>query len=313
VKPFKLLCFLTALALLLGSSWQAGYALIQPDILLDSVTVQLLPEYLHPPVLVIYEIELDENIALPQELTFDIPGDAEILSVLNFTTQHRPLELDYEQTQLGNWKELKLTTTTHRLRIEYQDPNLVRQGSQRLYEFQWLSIYPVAAFSINVRQPMGASDLETQPPLRRIGEQSNGEAHYAGNYRGIPAGYRLALSFSYTKDPKDSAYPALPVQPAIPIEGATPDLMSSPVTVILWLLVVSVAIVIVVLIYYLWYRSTFIKTDERFVHGVGILNPEKQPYFCHECGMRADPGNSYCGNCGTELRKPTFFDRLSQQ
>ncbi len=312
MKTFKLLCLLTTLALLLGTNWQAGHSLIQSENLLDKVIVQLLPEYLHPSVLVIYEIDLNENISLPQDLTFDIPDDAQILSVLNFTTENRPVELRYEESNLGRWKEVKFTATTHRLRIEYQDPNLVRQGDQRLYEFQWLSIYPVAAFSINIHQPLGASALETHPPLRLVGEETEGKAHYSGNFRSVPAGQRFTLSFSYTKDPRESAYPALPVQPAVPIEGPAPGMMSSPVAVILWLLVVSVAIVIVVLIYYLWYRSTFVKTDERFVHGVGILNPEKQPYFCHECGMRSDPANSYCGNCGTELRKPTLFDRPAQ-
>jgi ribosomal protein L37E len=45
----------------------------------------------------------------------------------------------------------------------------------------------------------------------------------------------------------------------------------------------------------------------RIVQGVGIMNPEKQAVFCHECGNRSKVGDHYCRNCGTELRHLEVF------
>ena len=304
-KPFLLFIILI---ILLGSSWQDGYAQAQADIQLDSVSVDLLPEYTQPSVLVIYEIALNETLLLPQELTFSIPADAQILSVINFTPEDRPLELDYQQDLNGNWKDLLFNSMTHRIRIEYQDPNLIRNGNQRLFDYQWLSSYPVAALSISVRQPIGATTIQSQPTLlRKDGEQGE-QPVFSSDFGYISAGELFNLSFSYTKDTGAVAYPALQVKPAVPIDDRVPGRTASPVAVILWLLVVSVAIVIIVGMYYLQFRTKEAQKFEHMGQGVGIMNPERQVSFCHECGMRSRAGDSYCSNCGTELRKLTEFD-----
>jgi hypothetical protein len=273
----------------------------------------LLPEYTHPSVLVICEIFLDETLPLPQELIFEVPVDAEMLSVINFTPEERPIEQVYQEASIGNWKDVRFTASTHHIRIEYQDLNLVRDGNMRMYEFQWLSYYPAAAFSIHVLQPIGASQITSQPALQISEVQPEGDTLFGRNFGEVPAGELFLLSFSYTKNSSESAFPALSVEPAMPIDRSAPGRTPPPLSVILWLLVASVAIVIIVVIYYLWYRSTINKSDERVVQGVGILNPEKQIFFCHECGMRSETGDNFCSNCGTELRKPTPFEAPSQK
>ncbi|NLN70305.1 MAG: hypothetical protein GX142_05920 [Chloroflexi bacterium] len=52
---------LLILMILLGLSYQVGYAQIQPDLQLDTVSVSLLPEYIQPTVLLVYEIILHES------------------------------------------------------------------------------------------------------------------------------------------------------------------------------------------------------------------------------------------------------------
>ena len=174
---------------LTGLSFQAGYALVQPDLQLNSVSVSLLPEYIQPTVLVIYEINLDESFPLPQELIFEIPADAEVLTVINFSPEDRPIELSFREAPFGSWKDLRFTAIHRRLHIEYQDPNLVRFHNQRTYEFRWLSMYTVAQLLINVRQPLDASNIISQPPLRKIGNEFDESPIFMATWENAAANY----------------------------------------------------------------------------------------------------------------------------
>jgi hypothetical protein len=309
MKSYQPIGRLIIITILLGLTCQVAFAQIQPDTRLETVIVNLLPEYSHPTVLVVYEIVLDETLPLPQDLTFNIPADTQILTVINFTAENRPLELAYQETRVGNTKDLQFTARYPSIRIEFQDPNLVRQRNNRLYEFQWLSIYPVSALSINVRQPIGASNIQSQPILSLRDNDLDDQPVFASNFGEISAGELFTLSFSYTKNPADLAYPALPVEPAVPITPDTPGRTPSPINVILWMLFASVVVVILVGLYYLRFRINEAEKFEQIGQGVGIMNPERQTYFCQECGLRASSEHNFCSNCGTELRKPTPFEQ----
>ena len=80
-------------------------------------------------------------------------------------------------------------------------------------------------------------------------------------------------------------------------------------SVAFWLLAVAFAMLIMVGLYYWWFRVNISHKGERVAQGIGITNPEKQAVFCHECGMRSKAGDSYCRNCGTELREPTDIEK----
>jgi hypothetical protein len=308
MKPLKLVALIMTTLILLGWFFQDGSAQNQDDIDLVSVSVNLLPEFTRPNVLVVFEITLEERLPLPQELTFEIPADVQVLKVYNFTPEEQPLELVYQSSRDENWKNLSITASYPQIRIEYQDPNLIRQDDQRWYDFQWLSFYPVGELSVNVRQPEGASDFQSQPPLLRRASIPEDDVDYTRIFGAIPANELFTLSFSYTKESDDAAQPELPVEPASPIDGNAPGRTPAPASVILWLLVASLAVVIVVGTFYWRYRTNIHNQQERFVQGVGILNPEKQAFFCHECGMRSKAGDRYCSNYGTELRKVTQFE-----
>ena len=308
IKPVSLLIILVLLTTL---SWQMSSAQTQPDIQLDTVEIYILPEFNQPNVFMIYEITLDKSLQLPQDLIFEIPADAEVIRVINYTSDDRPLEINYQVSRIGNWKDLLITASTRRIHVEFQDPNLVRQGNQRQFEVQWVSLYPVSSLSITVRQPLGASAIISVPPLNEIEIQEEDIRYYSADLGAIPAGELVTFSLEYTKAPGDITFPALPVEPAVPIDTAIASGTPSQAMVVLWLLVVIVAIIVVIGLYYWWFKAQVSNESERLLQGVGILNPEKQFYFCHECGMRTKLGDRFCSNCGSELHKPTQFESIS--
>jgi hypothetical protein len=275
---------------------------------MDSVKLNLLPEFNQPSVFVVYEINLNQNVPLPQELIFQVPSDAQVFNVINFSPDHRPVELAYQETHIGDWKDLQFSPTYPHIHIEYQDPNLVREGDQRTFDLHWLSLYAVTSLSVRVRQPIGASEIISDPPLVQSTETSEGVGYYLADFGAIPAGELFTFSLSYTKDTGNPNYPSLPVEAAMPFDESAPGRTASPLRFILWIFTAAVAVLIMVGVYYLWFRASVADRNERVVQGVGIMNPEKQAIFCHECGMRSRIEDSFCSNCGTELRKFTQFE-----
>lgn len=298
-----------SIILLIILSWQTSIVMAQSNAGLSSVEVSLFPEFNRPSMLVVFEIELDESNAVPKPMSFQIPKDAQLLAIYNREANNSVIQLEGEFELIGDWKSVQFTTTTHKIRIEYYDPNLIKQGNQRSFEFKWLSIYPVDEISVSLRQPLGASDVITEPNLGEKVAGSEGLDYYTADFGGVPAGSVFFLSLSYTKNTGNVAYPALEVEPALPINQEAAGRTPPPSSVVLWLLMVVVAVLIMVGLYYWWFRVNVLDKRERLVQGVGITNPEKQVIFCHECGMRSKPGDTFCSNCGTELRKPTQFER----
>jgi len=83
----------------------------------------------------------------------------------------------------------------------------------------------------------------------------------------------------------------------------TPGRPPSPVKLLIWFLVVAVSMITLVGIFYLWFQKNKKDRRERVYQGIGIVNPESQIVFCHECGKRSRPNDKFCSNCGTELRE----------
>ncbi|MFW5713048.1 MAG: zinc ribbon domain-containing protein [Brevefilum sp.] len=234
-----------------------------------------------------------------------MPAEAESLNVFERSSDGEKIPLSYEASEDGFWEEIRFSTEARIIQIEYTDPNIVKLEDRRFYDFRWLSIYPVETLTLTARQPFGAGEIHTEPELEDT-ETGPDEAMYStGKFGPISAEELFSLNLTYVKNTSNLAYPALEVEPAVPVTDATPGRTSSPLSVVMWLFTVAVAVILLVGLYYWWFKSNVMEKQDRIVQGVGIMNPEKQAVFCHECGMRSRPVDSYCSNCGTELRRPT--------
>lgn len=283
--------------------WPGASALGQSTIHLTSVQVGLFPEYDRPATLVVLEIELSGSPPDPQTLIFKAPANAEDLSVFQRPNDGETVPLAFTVSTNDNWKDVSLSTNAQTLQIEYYDPNLLKEEDCRFYEYRWLSLYDVSSLSVTIRQPSSAEEIQTDPPLDTRETGPDGATYHTQEMGSIPAGEVFTLNLMYAMDSTGLAYPALPVKPAEHVSETTPGRTPSPLSVIMWLLTVAVAVLVLVSLYYWWFKSNVMEKRNRMAQGVGIINPEKQAVFCHECGMRSRPGDSYCSNCGTELRR----------
>ncbi|MFN2302412.1 MAG: zinc ribbon domain-containing protein [Anaerolineales bacterium] len=289
------LIFLTTLWLINVSAQSEG------QIQLENVKISLIPEFNHESIRVIFEISLQEGLPFPQELTLYIPADAQILNTVNFDQEGHSSDVEIEVANKEESKELHILTDTPTIQIEYDDPNLIKQGNLRTLAFQWKSDHPVTALSVSVRQPLGASEIYMDPPLFEKMMTNDGFRYYIADLGTIPAGEVRLLTLNYVKDISDPSFPALKVAAAAPVTSGTPGRTSSPTFVITWLLAFAALVLILVGAYYWWFRVNISNKYDRVMQDMGMINTKNQVLFCQECGNRSRPGDNYCSKCGTTL------------
>ena len=287
--------------------WQPAAAQSQSKLEFYAVNVSLYPEFNQPTMLVMIEIELAEGTPTPVELSLQIPLNTQLIAITNQGMENDLIPLEYEIDEINQFKEVTLTSTTSAIRLEYIDHNFFKQEDFRYFEFQWFSKYPVKTLSVTIRQPFGVNDIKTDPPLDEAVLEPDNNLYYTKDLGAVPGDESVSLTLFYRKDPGNVAYPSNKIDSTVPINEATPGRTPPPLSVIMWLVAVAVAVLVMVGIYYWWFRTNISGQRDRLVQGVGIMNPEKQVVYCHECGMRSRGGDSYCSNCGTELRRHARF------
>ncbi len=265
--------------------------------------VDLWPEDEQPSVLVIYEIELAQSVTLPQVLTLQIPANAEIQTVASRDEEKHLVPLEWQASGTGELLDVQFTTQNPEIRLEYYDPAIIRQGANRSFTFRWTSLYPVNDLSIYIQQPYGAGELTTDPEMTQVATMASNCSYYMLEAGSVDAGVPYELTFQYNKNIANLAYPVLEVFAAAPITRSTAGRAASILSVVLGLMVIAMALMLLVGLYYLRFR----KKKDLQVKGGGpdgvVINPDKRAVFCHECGSRSRAGDAYCRNCGTELRR----------
>lgn len=273
------------------------------EVVFESVMVDLWPENEQPSVQVIYAIELTESVTLPQELTIQIPVNAELQSVASRDEEGHLVPLEWQVDGTEQVVDVRFTTQKPEIRLEYYDPAIIKQDNMRSFTYQWSSLYPVNDLSIYIQQPYGAGNLITDPEMTQAATDTSQCSYYMLDAGSIGAGVPYDLNIQYHKNAANLAYPVQKVFAAAPISRNTTGRAASILGVVLGLMVITMALILLVGLYHLRFRKkTNLQLKAGGPEGV-VINPDKRAIFCHECGSRSRADDTYCRNCGTELRR----------
>jgi hypothetical protein len=282
----------------------------KPPAAFEAMEVDLWPEYDQPSMLVIYRITLDPATTLPADVTLHIPavvGDPS--AVATRETSGQLSNLAYTRTIQGEWSAISFKTTTYQIQFEYYDPGLDKNGSTRNFTYTWPADYTVKALTLQVQQPVGASQMTLSPDLGSPITSATGLAYYNATVGAVPAGTQFKLSLQYQKSTDALSQPTQPVQPSETLGPNTAGRTQSPSMVIVVL--VGLAVVLFIASLYILFRSnkveiTFGENKRHKSHKASAEGGKADPQegiFCHQCGKRAAPGDVFCRACGTQLRK----------
>jgi hypothetical protein len=307
---------LLACALLLSPAARL-YAQTAPT--LAKLQIAFWPEYDRRAMLVIYQGTVAAGVPLPVQLTFSFPAAYGPPDAVAFSdAQGRLLTLEYTTATVGDQLQISFSAPTTDFHFEYYDTSLDLTSSTRRYQFSASAPYAVQALVLQVQRPMGVNALTSTPPLSQTLVGQDALTYQRTTVNNLAPGAPITLDLSYTK-----ATDSLTVNTAPTI--ATPDLPSttggnsSGVLVAAAVLgMLGVALVAGALVWYARSRSNPkeeqsdipMRPRRRKGHppppkpAAPTVAPAPPPVvFCHECGQAAEPGDEFCRNCGTVLRR----------
>ncbi|MBN1450986.1 MAG: zinc ribbon domain-containing protein [Anaerolineales bacterium] len=270
---------------------------------LDTLTVQLWPEFDQPAMLVIYDFTLTESTSLPVDVTLRIPTDATLIAVAYAPTGNLlnvPYQEPYEE---GGWQVLTLTVdTAAAYHIEYYAP-LTRTDAQREYVYLWPGDYAVETFNVSVKVPVDTTEITTDPQMRSVAPEGSAQTSLEWGTANLEAGEQLPIKLTYTRTSDQLSVSNQPLETGVVDESTRGRVsLSNYLPYILGglgvLLIVGGGI-------YFWQTSQG-KSKPRKRHRSREQDEEDgENIYCHQCGKRAQSGDRFCRTCGTRLRRET--------
>jgi len=272
----------------------------QGEIMLESVNVQLWPEFDQPDMLVIYDLRVTQDTALPQELKVRVPADAEVIAVA-YEQDGGLFNVPYDEAEVeAGWKQVSLTletaTTYH---LEYYAP-LTYDGSQRTFDYLWPGDYAVASLAVSVRVPIDTTEMITDPPMQETTSSGDGQTYLQWGSADLEAGQEVPITVDYVKTSDRLGASNQPLETGtvdentagrVSLNNYYPYILGG-----LGVLLIAGGVI------YFW-QSSKGKPGQRKRHRSWEEDEGDEQVHCHQCGKRAQPGDRFCRACGTRLRR----------
>jgi hypothetical protein len=269
----------------------------QSDSDLARLELSIWPEYDRRAVLVIYRAQLSGEVALPATVRLPIPvGVGEPHAVAYAGATGELINAPFERSLDGEWATITLETESSTIWLEYYtDLTIVDQ--ERSFQVEWPEGWPAGEVAYEVQQPLGAAELTIAPApvAERTGPDSL--TYYTGSLAQAAVGEGGTISVGYNR-----SLDTLTVDLLTANSAAAAPARASPE----WLVPAAIGLGLVAIA-----AGAAVLWRGRRPRGRRALRQETKPsprpknqVFCHNCGQRAQNGDRFCRNCGTELRQP---------
>lgn len=293
---------LVCLALLTAP--QAGQALAGPEI--ESLEIELLPEFDRPDVLVVYRITFLQTEPLPSQITLRIPRAAEKPYVLQFQNVDGMMDdLSYTLDQRGDRILISFSTPTPTVTLSYYDPGLRRSGNRRAYSFMWLGDYRVRDLNVRIMQPTNTDAMEILPVQGEAAVEPDGLTYYTLPFGTWEEDEILRIQFAYEKFDEAPAVMLMSVESAVTLSDNPADIRGAARPQLLIVIIVVVSAVLLVaglLVWLLLTRGKLATGSMLSLNRQALVAERSEEVYCAQCGRRAQEGDVFCRVCGARLR-----------
>ncbi len=292
-----------SLVLILGMVFAfPSFVSAQNIITIANMTVQLWPEYDQPSMLVIADFQLDSATALPADVTFTIPQDANLIAVAAVSADGSFLNTPFEgPTNNGESQAFTITVNQSTVyRFEYYQP-LSFNGDQRIFSYLWDGAYAVTAFNVVVLEPGDVTSFSMTPNYKSVSQQ-NGSNYYDSGIMQLASGEQFTLNLDYKKTSSALVAPAQGIQPAAPVNEDTPGRVSLNNSLPYVIGGLGVILIIGGIVYYWQAGRKSFKATRRRSHANTKSEDSGEDAYCPQCGSRAKAGDRFCRVCGARLR-----------
>jgi hypothetical protein len=263
---------------------------------MDSLSIEIWPDYDRTSVLVLLTGTLFANIKLPASVTLPIPKTARLNAVARIDSSDGVMKDDiiYTPTPDG----ITLIIPDLRFRAEYYLPYTVN-NLRRSFNLTWLADVSVDNFQIRVQQPKSASSLTTVPGTIDVAVDGDGFTYHAFPIQSVKAGQPFSVNVDYTMSSAQltvaSSAPPGEQKPVLPPT-------SKGKVGIHWLIVTVVAGLIIIAIVLVWKTGTRRAEVNRPVTHQAKSKADSDLRFCANCGNPTGQDDKFCSKCGTALQ-----------
>lgn len=251
---------------------------------LESLQVEIWPEYDRPAVLVILKGEIAADVALPADLSLRIPASTGGPAAVAYAAAKAGplLNLPYERSAADRFVKLRFTVPERYFHVEFYDP-LATGAPERSYTYLWPGDLELGALRVVVQEPAAARGISIQPDLGPWSTGTDGLRYGAADLGPAPKGTSRSVEIRYAKsDPRTSA--EIVKSGALP--ASAPAVTSSEAQGAFRLFLASAAFALLVvgasLVYFLWWRRRARASEN----------------FCGKCGNALAAGDRFCPKCG---------------
>ena len=287
-------------------------ALAQQDVTLQTLEVDLWPEYDRPEMLVIYRITLPVDTLFPVELRLRIPlitGDPN--AVAEGQSDQLLYDVPFERTELDeNWAQIKIVVNAPTIRLEYYDPRLEKDGISRNFTYTWAGGFNINSFILQVQRPVDAEGMVISPALGDGSSKDDGLLYYESEIGTLGFSDTFHLTVEYQKANDVLSVDGRVLQPSTPITEDTAGRMNWQRIAPYVLGVLGVALIGGGLYWY-WQSTGTSRRHRPARFKRKTRAPKSEPkqkelgedgVYCHMCGKRGAKGDRFCRSCGTPLR-----------
>jgi hypothetical protein len=274
---------------------------------LASAAVSIWPEFDRPTALVITEMVLSSDTALPAQLTLQVPSTVEKIQAVAVGDSLGTVTdqgIDYTFTQDEPWSTVKITAPQRAIRVEYYDSALAKNDSKRTYTYVWPGDYAVADFSFELRAPLKSSNVTATPTLNKDLVDSDGFQYWTAQPGSLDKGSQYQVTFNYDRStdlPSTAFLVSATAQPGSVTSASSTTFLYEGLPYIIGVLGLALLIG-----GGWWFWRTGhpgAKSPVRRRHAARPEAADPEGIYCHNCGRRAEPTDRFCRACGTRLRQ----------
>ena len=254
---------------------------------IDSLAVEIWPDYDRASVLVLLTGTLPADTKLPASITLPIPASAQLNAVARIDSSDG--EMISITTFTRTQDEITFVTTDLQFRVEYYYPYTI-DNDHHTFTFTWSTDLPVDNFQIRIQQPKAATSLTTVPGTIEVASEEDGFTYHAFPIKSVPAGQPFSLTVDYIMGSDQLSVASL-TSPGEP--GSASPLAAKGKAGINWSIVVIVVGALIIIIVLVW---------QIVARRAGSNSPES-----HQAEFKSKTPSTYCTNCGNQTAKEDKF------
>ena len=269
-----------------------------PVPVIDSLDLEIWPDYDKSSVLVLLTGTLPGDTQLPASITLPLPEVAQINAVARIDSKDGNMKDDiFSSTDPPG--TLTFSTPDLRFRVEYYLPYTVNKN-QRSFDYTWLAAITVNNFQLRVQRPTSASTLNTEPATANVVRSGDGFDYHTFPVRALPAGQPFPLHVDYKMTTAQLSATSLPppntsIQtPALPTTPSTGSGMN-------WALAATVTGGLIIIVALIWQFASRRPSPDIRKPSDSRVEKQSPAKFCSNCGEPIDEDDRFCSGCGSEL------------